>query len=490
MQPTQEQQDAVDIFATGEDLAIHAGAGTGKTSTLRLIAESAAGRRGLYLVFNKSAQMDARRRFAGTGVTPKTIHSLAYASYGDQARLNQKFLFWPQKAAVIGADTKFAIGGSYITRQTLVRLAEETVTAFCRTMDREITADLVVLPATIAGSSAERQKLRVKVAELAQRYWADWMSPNGTIAHRHDTYLKRWALSDPELDCDYLLVDEAQDLEPLTVGIVNAQSMQRVAVGDPNQQIYEWRGAQNALDQFPGRRTLLSQSFRFGDAIAGEANFWLELLGSDMRLVGNGGDSSVWPSKREPEAVLTRTNGGAMREILESQNKGLTVGVAGERKVKELTDLARAALDLQTKGSTNHRELDVFDSWSAVVAFVKEERSESDISALVDVVESYGAATVLRAIERTVPPAQAQQVISTAHVAKGLEWFHVRISDDFREPKTDAKTGRQKPLPAEEARLAYVAVTRAQRHLDPSGLAWARTMTGGVEGVARASVAA
>ena len=36
--PTEEQQRARDAFAAGDDLAIVAGAGTGKTSTLVLMA--------------------------------------------------------------------------------------------------------------------------------------------------------------------------------------------------------------------------------------------------------------------------------------------------------------------------------------------------------------------------------------------------------------------------------------------------------------------
>lgn len=101
--------------------------------------------------------------------------------------------------------------------------------------------------------------------------------------------------------------------------------------------------------------------------------------------------------------------------------------------------------------------------------------AESEIAALVRVVDKYGAPAVVRAMEATVPTTEADRTVSTVHVAKGLEWFHVRISDDFREPEFDKRTGEQKPLEAEEARLAYVAVTRAERHLD-----WAKTMTGGV----------
>ncbi len=67
--------------------------------------------------------------------------------------------------------------------------------------------------------------------------------------------------------------------------------------------------------------------------------------------------------------------------------------------------------------------------------------------------------------------------MSTAHAAKGREWARVRIAADFSEPADpeavdlagNALPGKIEP---EEARLAYVAVTRAQNQLDLGGLSW------------------
>lgn len=493
--PTDEQQRAIDAFASGQNVAITAAAGTGKTSTLRLLADVDPNKRGLYLAFNTSVANDAKRRFRGTRVEARTVHSLAYRTHGgpNRHRLDQKFLFWPQKAALLGIPKRHPIGTTFLTAQTLVRLTDEAVQAFCRSADEVLDTSHVVLPPTLAGAAEhEKDVLRALVASFAQRWWDDWMSPDGAIAWKHDTYLKSYALSRPVFDCDYLLVDEAQDLEPLTVGMVSGQPMQVVAVGDENQAIYGWRGATMALNSFGGERVALTQSWRFGEAIADEANVWLELLGSDIRVRGvEGRPSSVWATdKRAPDAVLTRTNGGAMREILTAQQDGYTVAVAGERKVKELRDLAQAAQDLQTKGATNHRELDVFTSWDAVKEFVEEDLVGGDIAALVDVIETWSAPTVISALDSTLPVGEARITVSTAHVAKGLEWFHVRISDDFRQPGIDKDSGDRKPLEAEEARLNYVAVTRAQRHLDNSGLAWVHDGDTWVAGAERKALAA
>lgn len=75
--PTQEQQEAIELFADGRNLRINAFAGAGKTTTLRMIAEYADGRRGLYIPFGKSTAAEAAARFPES-VECRTQHSLAY----------------------------------------------------------------------------------------------------------------------------------------------------------------------------------------------------------------------------------------------------------------------------------------------------------------------------------------------------------------------------------------------------------------------------
>lgn len=93
------------------------------------------------------------------------------------------------------------------------------------------------------------------------------------------------------------------------------------------------------------------------------------------------------------------------------------------------------------------------------------------------IVDRYGATTVVEAIDGCVPERQAELVVSTAHVAKGREWEHVLIADDFREP-AKFKDGTQKGMSRDDAMLAYVSVTRARTHLDNTGLAWVHRFTG------------
>lgn len=61
--PTPEQEIAVAAALRGGDLKIKAYAGAGKTSTLKLVADRFAGRRGMYLAFNRDIAAAAARKF-------------------------------------------------------------------------------------------------------------------------------------------------------------------------------------------------------------------------------------------------------------------------------------------------------------------------------------------------------------------------------------------------------------------------------------------
>src|SRR5260370_33543798 len=74
--PVEEQQRAVAFFQKGEGLRIDAYAGTGKTTTLQLLAASSQ-KHGLYLAFNRSIADEAKDRFPAR-VTCATSHSLAF----------------------------------------------------------------------------------------------------------------------------------------------------------------------------------------------------------------------------------------------------------------------------------------------------------------------------------------------------------------------------------------------------------------------------
>ena len=123
----------------------------------------------------------------------------------------------------------------------------------------------------------------------ARRLWSLMGDPDNPVGMVHDGYLKLFQLSQPVLTgFDYILFDEAQDANPAMLDIVQRQSMPQVIVGDRHQQIYGWRGAQNALDALqPTTTRYLTRSFRFGPPIAALANVLLATYkGETVAVVG------------------------------------------------------------------------------------------------------------------------------------------------------------------------------------------------------------
>jgi hypothetical protein len=61
--PAGEQQAGVDAFTIGGIVVVHAGAGTGKTSTRRLLSAVRPSTKGHYPAWNKATQTEAERSF-------------------------------------------------------------------------------------------------------------------------------------------------------------------------------------------------------------------------------------------------------------------------------------------------------------------------------------------------------------------------------------------------------------------------------------------
>ncbi|WP_242891097.1 hypothetical protein [Actinomadura litoris] len=113
----------------------------------------------------------------------------------------------------------------------------------------------------------------------------------------------------------------------------------------------------------------------------------------------------------------------------------------------------------------------MFTSWEEVQEYVEHDSAGQDLKAIVGLIDTYGPDLILQAVDRLSPPEHAQVTVSTAHKAKGREWESVRIGKGFDAPLAD-EDGIPRDLNPAEARLIYVAVSRARRLLDPEGLAW------------------
>ncbi|MEU5209329.1 UvrD-helicase domain-containing protein [Streptomyces sp. NPDC020742] len=477
--PTPEQSAAVDTFRRGDHLVLRAGAGTGKTTTLAMLAASTT-KPGRYIAFNKSIANDAARKFPGN-VWCKTAHSLAFAAVGRRygSRLNApRVPGWKTGASLgIAINMRVRIGERNVTNKALSYTVLRTVTRFCQSADRTIKRHHVPRLRGVEAEDLHAQLVDI-VLPYAAKAWDDLQNPQeGVVRFDHDHYLKIWALTEPRIEADFLLLDEAQDTNPVVEQIFNAQRehSQLVMVGDSAQAIYGWRGARDVMSNFDGSQLALSQSFRFGAALAEEANRWLHIVDSPIRLTGTPAINTRLERLEEPDAILCRSNVGAMLEVMRQLEAGRRVALVGGGDA--LRALARAARDLKAGKRTTHPELILFDTWGELQEYAEYDPSGRDLLPLVDLVDEHGVDVILQAVDQLAAEQGAEIVVSTAHKAKGREWASVRIGEDFEEPIDPEETDENgDPLPGDidsaEARLAYVAVTRARHSLDLGGLSW------------------
>lgn len=469
--PTVEQQAVVDAFRTGDDLVIEAGAGTGKTTTLEMVAAAQPNRRGVYVAYNRATADDAGLRFPSS-VKCSTAHSLAFGSVGRRFahRLNGPRLPASAAAEILSLPPLQAGGvADWLPPTRVARIVLETVERFCHSADSTIRVKHV--PVVLGLTQPEqRGYLCDAIPPLAERAWHDLTRADGRLKYTHDTYLKLWQLSRPRLPYDYVLLDESQDANPAIAAIVESQEhAQRVLVGDRNQSLYQWRGAIDAMTGFAGRRLVLSQSFRFGEAIAEEANKWLRLLDAPLRLRGFEGINSATESLAEPDVVLCRTNAVAVTRVIAAQQAGRRAALVGGGE--GIRHLAQAAITLKAGLGTDHPELFAFKTWGQLQEYVDHDLAGADLRPFVRLIDSRGPEAIIAAVDRLVAEQYAEVVISTAHKAKGREWGTVQIANDFREPKATEEDPKPE-ISEPDKMLAYVSVTRARFVLDREGLAW------------------
>lgn len=459
---------------------------THNSSTLKMIARSDARRQMTYVAYNKAIAADASRSMPGN-VLSKTGHGLAFdpkylprlnmprqtAHAAAQALDVRRILGIVGQTPAIPTDVGLP---KAMTSKLIMRVALDTISRWCHSSDPEIRAKHVPRYEGLT-KDEPRKALLGLVLPVALAAWEDLREEEGVLKLSHDHYLKQWALCGPTLPTDVVLLDEAQDTNDVLSAVLLAQEhAQRIAVGDSSQAIYGWRGAKDALKKFTtalsAPELTLSQSFRFGPAIAAQANLWLRTIDAPLRLAGFEPCESTVGPVADPDAVLCRTNAGAMGIVMEALSADRKVALVGGGS--EIKRLAWAAEALLSGRPTDHPELLAFPSWDAVREYAEEE--DGSLRVLVKLIDEHGTDRIQAAADALASEDAADLVVSTAHKSKGREWPRVRIHSDFRAPKPDQKTGHI-TLRREEGRLAYVAVTRARERLDNEALSWVHTVT-------------
>ena len=470
MKLTAEQEEIIARVAANSN--IKAFAGTGKTTTLVALAARNPDQQYLYLAFNKSVQIEAAKKFP-KNVVCKTIHAIAYQAVGQhyRAKLGSNRLFTINQITQDYRKAYFA----YSTLKNYLHSADEKIG------EQHINKqDIMTAP-------------NFDITEClghAQGIWERMVDEqDSTIRMEHDGYLKLFQLTGNRfpLPVNYILFDEAQDSNNVVYDLLVRADIPIVAVGDHHQSIYGFRGAVNSLKHFKGTRFQLTKSFRFGENISGLANEILQRFKHETSLIqGNGMPDKVhWRPNSlsyDPKIKtmkISRSNSGVIDcaiEALQNEQPFHIAGGVNEELFKTTRSVAGAKYHVE-EAIKDPVIRHFYRQGKEIMENIKEyaeKTRDKEIDRALQNCEKYGE-EIFRLLDKIKEKNQRVTCplwFATAHKAKGLEAPRIIINDDFGTFVHDnAHNIRQGKFPLiengfQEVNLLYVALTRAQEHLE------------------------
>lgn len=215
--PTEEQQRVIEAARSQQNMVVQAGAGAGKTSTLAMVGHALREKKVAYIAYNKAIAVEAKGRFP-SHVRCSTSHALASAyikkyqrrlSNGQRQRAHEQ-------ARILDIGATVELTSTVLLPRDLARIVMETVKRYCQSDDDEI--DQSHVPRQVGIDHAdEHAYLTEIIVPYAQRAWSDIRNVEGHLQFDHDYYFKMWALTKPALGFDVVMLDEAQDTNPLSL---------------------------------------------------------------------------------------------------------------------------------------------------------------------------------------------------------------------------------------------------------------------------------
>ncbi|HET6954790.1 MAG TPA: ATP-dependent DNA helicase UvrD2 [Acidimicrobiales bacterium] len=511
------------VTSPARPLAILAPAGSGKTRVLtrriawRVETGDADASHVLALTFTRRAAGELRDRLARlglrSGVAAGTFHGVAFAQlrsrWADEGRPAPALLV--RKGPLLGK----VVAGAPVT---VAQMATEIEWAKAR---------LVGPDGYAAAAAAARRRTPTAPDRVAELYRAYEDDKRKARMVDFDDLLRlccHLLESDPAFAAaqrwrfQHLFVDEFQDVNPLQLRLLDAwrgPGYDLCVVGDPHQAIYGWNGADAGfLQEFrrlypPAEVVALDGNYRSTPQILGSAAEVLRVAGAGDRTVratrpdgppvrlerhptdsdeavaiaravrDRRGPRARWSS----QAVLVRTHAQipllaeALRRVGVPHRVRGSDALLGRRDVTAALDLLRrsgttlaACLpDLDALAADRRDAADGGEDGPrgpagdglALVVQMAQDHLRLDPGASAAGFASWLVAT----LQSEGGDERADAVtLATFHAAKGLEWplGHLAGLEDGLVPITHARTTAQR---AEEARLLYVAMTRAEDEL-------------------------
>ena len=545
---TDEQRAAVTTDAL--PLAIHAGAGSGKTRVLthriawRALTSRDDPRRVLALTFTRKAASELRSRLRLLGmrdqVAAGTFHSVALAQLRTWWRENER-----REPELL--DRKMGMVRALLPRDHRATAALDVVAEIEWAKARRIRPEAYAASAEAAGRTPPlpaptvSRIYREYEQQKADRHLVDFDDLLDQCRHalttdRRFADAQRWRFR-------HLYVDEFQDVNPLQFDLLAAWLGGRTelcVVGDPDQAIYGWNGADadhlNRFDaHFPGATVLeLRQNYRSTPQIlrvAARALIGREPMaankdsGPDPIIAGYTDERSEATAiarnirdRRGPDgrwrdqAVLVRTNAQTEPVVKALRDAGIPVrtrsgsGLLDRADVKaqlntlgrvngpltdHLADLRATMVvplesdespDQSNDGATDGSIAGSGDETGRATAFAELGRMADEFLALEPTGTGRGFVASVKSQAMAAADESTDAVeVATFHSAKGLEWPSVHLAG-LEHGLVPISHAREAAAIAEERRLLYVALSRAEEHLS---LTWAKQRTFGTRSAKR-----
>ena len=464
LNPTQEQLDVVEAFKTAQVLKVNAVSGSGKTSTLLLLADEFK-QPSLLLAFNKAIADEAAKRFPAH-VECRTMNSVAYAEFGRKLQhklnLNKNPKLNTMRSIKNTVDwfclEEYNMAVPAISARVIANLSREACDRFCHSSRASISeSDLYKKDYTELqkNHTFDVEHFKRVIVNLAKLIWKERINPFSQSCCTHDTYVKLWSLSSPTLNYDILYVDESQDINPCVLSVLEKQTCKIVYVGDQYQSIYGFRGAINAMKNIQAPTLSLSQSWRYGKEIADVAECILEKY--NVTVKGNPNVQSmlctVEPS--EKYTMIFRTNAELLNQAEKLIDEGVSVVI--EINVKDFIRQVHSVIELKKGGKPYHDNIARFGSFLELLEYAKE---SVEIQRLLNTAMRSDVLDFLNKLETNNQCLNPSVILTTAHKSKGLEFDNVVIAGDFKFGDKELLS-----MPEQEINLLYVACTRAKKKL-------------------------
>jgi superfamily I DNA/RNA helicase len=487
--PTPEQSAIIDAAKRPESLIVNALAGTGKTTTLTMLAKALPAEPALALAFNKKIKEELEKRFP-KNFTVMTMNGLGHRAWA--FTINKKRMMID--ANKIGRLTTEALKAFPTSRDQWGSIKLLVAMAMQRGLvPSQFQHAKSILPDTPQtweqmdyeldlGLSPDERKLarRILISSIEEGF-------NGCISYDDQIYLPV-VFSGAFPRFPIVLVDEAQDLSPL-----NHQMLRKccagklIVVGDPRQAIYAFRGADhNSMHNIKTLRPSwielpLNTTFRCPQVVverqhahapqyrAAPTNAVGEI--HDLTIEGTWNWKTINGLAMGETAILCRNNAPLLSMAFKLLRRHVGVTMLGRELGKGLSTLCKKLVEDRTIPSTDFRV--ILDGW------FETERSKAeandDASKLDSVTDKYEC--ILAVMDNRKPKDVRELIyeldnlfakdsglvtLATGHKAKGLEWDTVLHLDPWRIP---SKWAKKPDEITQENNLRYVLETRSKHTL-------------------------